>query len=291
VNRLTQKEERNYRKRLAAFSRLQIRYQLEDNYLGDGEHWSRDEYNEEEKKVGDQAFKADHWYVSGLRFIPDVRCPLTDDGHLVPYLVQWRKGTDKKEEWHTLAQLKELFPKQGNFRIDLKEYCKQARAYYEAGDERRVYIDGCRDNVQIIDVPVEVPPAVDPPPVDATAAETPQAAGVMFREPYFQAKGRLCAYSAIRNLGYYVPDDMKSHDLSALMHYLCSNGIVHFQRVKGAAPFCGKFVYTVANHVFCRINGLFLDTDDSNPRPVKSMQELGYSSYDACFSATKMRKR
>lgn len=150
----------------------------------------------------------------GLRFNPDAG-PIEGGVHY-RYYVQWRWGDAMKEEYLSIAQLKELFPS-GKRREDLKRYVDQAHAKWAAGDESRVKIDGSREHLPVhvsvplpLSAPVPAPPALVWPVV-----------------PYYQEAHRACAFNAIRNLGFDLPPEREADDVKSLINLLQTSGF-HF---------------------------------------------------------------
>lgn len=186
------------------------------------------------------------------------------------YLVQWRKHGSYTDEYHSIEDLKALFP--GKWRKDLKHYVAEARAKWDADDDSRVKIDGSHK--------CPPPPANPPsPPLSPWPIQ-----------PIYQEAGRLCAFNAIRNLGFDLPAACELHDLKSLIDHLFMSGVASFVRVSEPAR-RGKFLYHVNNHCFCRIDSLFLDTDPTHPAPVGTMQEIGFKSVDVCYHVSRIKRK
>ena len=168
-----------------------------------------DEGDEEKEEKEEEAEAYDMWHAVGLRFNPE--SAVRNAAGIFAYFIQWRRDVDDVtelvEEGYTLQQLKEMFP--GNFRADLKRHVERAHDLWDACDLSRVKIDGGRIDHKK-PVPEQVrPPALFPWPV----------------QPYFQEANRLCAFNALRNLGYAVPESMKADGLKILIEYIARQGL------------------------------------------------------------------
>jgi len=131
------------------------------------------------------------------------------------YFLRWRIRED--ESWedvkargnraYTFEEVKAMFPC-GQARRDLKEWIKKARSYYFDKRNCWVKMDGARKDAA---VPTPVPTTTTP--------------SLVWRFPYVQEANRKCAFNAVKNIGYALPEELELADLRSIVDYLMKNNI------------------------------------------------------------------
>lgn len=132
-----------------------------------------------------------------------------------PYYVKWRRfedefvpheeETQRRTRVYTFEALKAFFP-HGRSRRDLKSWLAKAHKKFNDGDDDYVKFDGARKDATL------------PTPVTATP-------GLVWRFPYEQEANRKCAFNAVKNIGYALPDEFELADLRSIVDYLMKNNI------------------------------------------------------------------